>query len=59
LLAFGRPITTDEAQRVAVFLRKAEGPSGGSDEKRAALPENIVAELCLAIFNMNEFVFID
>jgi len=50
-LAFGRAPTAAEKERAVAFLkRRAEAL--GSDE--AAL-----AELCLALFNANEFVFID
>jgi hypothetical protein len=45
LLAFGRPVTRREAERAAAFLR---------DRGAAAL-----ADLCLALFNANEFVTVD
>jgi hypothetical protein len=48
-LAFGRPPTPDEADRARAFLRK----------HAEADPEAAVADLCLALFNANEFVFID
>jgi hypothetical protein len=46
LLAFGRPITQREAERARAFLLAREG-------------EAALAELCLALFNANEFVFVD
>jgi hypothetical protein len=51
LLAYGRPITGEEAARVDRFLKA----------RSAALssPEDALAELCLALFNANEFVFVD
>jgi hypothetical protein len=44
LLAFGRPITPTESGRALAFLR----------EREAGL-----ADLCLALFNTNEFVYVD
>jgi hypothetical protein len=44
LLAFGRPITPRESDRALQFLRN----------RKDALPD-----LCLALFNANEFVFVD
>jgi hypothetical protein len=51
LLAYGRPITSEEAARAGQFLKV----------RSAALssPEDALAELCLALFNANEFVFVD
>jgi hypothetical protein len=48
MLAFGRPITAPESERVTAFLRE-----------RSSDPEGALAELCLALFNANEFVSID
>jgi hypothetical protein len=42
LLAFGRPISPAESERVRAFLK-----------------ERALAELCLALFNANEFIYID
>jgi hypothetical protein len=50
LLAFGRPVTQAEAGRALGFLR---GRSAG------AACEAALADLCLALFNSNEFVFVD
>ena len=51
LLAFGRPIRPAETERARRFLR----------ERTAALAsrEAALAELCLALFNANEFITID
>jgi hypothetical protein len=46
LLAFGRPAAPAEARQALAFLRKRAGEEG-------------VAELCLALFNANEFVYVD
>jgi hypothetical protein len=50
LLAFGRPCTQAERERSLDFLRRR------SD---AATRETALAELCLALFNSNEFVYVD
>lgn len=50
LLAFGRPPTPSESERALAFLRKR------SD---SAPCEAALAELCLALFNANEFVYVD
>jgi hypothetical protein len=49
-LAFGRPPTQVETDRTLAFLRKRAAPED---------PQAALAELCLALFNANEFVFID
>ncbi len=49
-LAFGRPITAAEMARALRFLRERSAVQ----ESSAAL-----AELCLALFNTNEFIYID
>jgi hypothetical protein len=51
LLAYGRPITTAEAARADLFLKGRRGMTGAEFEA--------LAELCLALFNANEFVFVD
>jgi hypothetical protein len=49
LLAFGRPITPAERERSLKFL-----------QARTAVPRlDELAELCLALFNTNEFVYVD
>src|SRR5687768_15281767 len=47
LYAYGRRLTHDERRMVTEFLRD-----------RSADPKAAVAELCLAIFNTNEFIYI-
>src|SRR5262249_43934083 len=49
-LAFGRAPTADEFDRARAFLRKR---AEGADAEAA------LADLCLALFNANEFVFVD
>jgi hypothetical protein len=49
LLAFGRSPTTSEMDRALAFLQKS------SD----AVPEAVLADLCLALFNVNEFIYVD
>jgi hypothetical protein len=49
LLAFGRPVTPKESERALTFLRK----------RADAAKESALAELCLALFNANEFVYVD
>jgi cytochrome c553 len=51
-LAFGRPAERKEAERAMTFLRERTAAHRGKAE--AAL-----AELCLALFNANEFVYVD
>jgi hypothetical protein len=50
LLAFGRSCTAAERDRSLTFLRRRSATSA----RDAAL-----AELCLALFNSNEFVYVD
>lgn len=50
ILAFGRTCTAAEKERSMAFLRRRSG----SASRQAAL-----AELCLALFNTNEFVYVD
>jgi hypothetical protein len=48
-LVFARPATASERERALAFLRK-----------RADAPlESALTELCLALFNTNEFVYLD
>ena len=51
LYAYGRGVTDDERRRVTSFIRERAGDSG-ADVKPA------LTELCLAIFNTNEFIYI-
>jgi hypothetical protein len=52
LLAFGRPPERKESERAVAFLRDRTVAHGGKAEEA-------LAELCLALFNANEFVYID
>ena len=58
LLAFNRPITKTENNRALEFLRKRAGAPNTLEVSTTRL-ENALTELCLALFNANEFVFID
>jgi hypothetical protein len=49
-LAFGRPVTTAETERARAFLRNRTDAVGA---------EAALAELCLALFNANEFIYLD
>jgi hypothetical protein len=54
--AFSRPVTATEAEHCRAFLRKRIAD-------RAETPgtpfESALAELCLALFNANEFIYLD
>jgi hypothetical protein len=50
-LAYGRPITSEEAAHAREFLKTRTATPGRASEA--------LAELCLALFNSNEFVFVD
>jgi hypothetical protein len=52
LLAFGRAPTAAEAERARAFLQARTAAHGGEREPA-------VAELCLALFNANEFLYVD
>jgi hypothetical protein len=54
LLAFGRPVTPAERERAFLFLSQRRAAQAGAAAQEAAL-----AELCLALFNANEFAYID
>jgi hypothetical protein len=62
LLAFNRPITKEEKNRSLAFLKQRE-----SDLRAKGAPEvaassdfrSALTELCLALFNANEFTYID
>jgi hypothetical protein len=56
LLAFGRPITAAEQARVTEFLAAKSADAGG---KSSIQEQRALAELCLALFNANEFSYID
>jgi hypothetical protein len=50
LLAFGRPISRGERAHAQAFLKQRSA---------ATSRQEAVAELCLALFNANEFVYVD
>ena len=63
-LAFTRPITQAETSRATAFLRarqasrlELEGSTGSRDASSQF--EEALAELCLALFNANEFIYVD
>jgi hypothetical protein len=57
-LAFARPITPTEREHALAFLRKRTAAL--ADAGTAATPQaDALAELCLALFNANEFVYVD
>ena len=55
-LAFSRPVTPAEAERALRFLHRRTAALAGTTSypHQAAL-----AELCLALFNTNEFLYVD
>jgi hypothetical protein len=58
LLAFGRPATRTEAERALRFLRPGTAAPAGSGG--AGRPLRVaLADLCLALFNANEFAYVD
>jgi hypothetical protein len=57
LLAFGRPATPMECERALVFLEKRIATAKERDQ--SSPPEAALAELCLALFNANEFIYVD
>jgi hypothetical protein len=60
LLAFGRRITLAERARALEFLNAgATSGSPSGDSTAPAVDESALAELCLALFNANEFIYID
>jgi hypothetical protein len=61
LIAFGRPVTEPETARALTFLNERTGALGGptGDSSARAARESALAELCLALFNANEFVYVD
>jgi hypothetical protein len=58
LLAFGRDATPAETDRAVAFLqRRAPGPA--RTPTAAARQQAALADLCLALFNANEFIYVD
>jgi hypothetical protein len=60
-LAFGRDITAKETQRAVIFLQERTNALAGnaSAPAMASARQAALAELCLALLNANEFVFVD
>ena len=67
-IAFGRPVTNVEMGRTIDFLKNRAAQLEASDDapdvppvERGTLPprEAALADLCLALFNANEFVYMD
>jgi hypothetical protein len=61
LLAFARPATTVERERALAFLkeRTAARRERQGGERTVSPCERALAELCLALFNANEFIYVD
>jgi hypothetical protein len=61
LLAFSRPVTAAEREHALAFLksRTAALREGKDTAPSFSTTENALADLCLALFNANEFVYID
>lgn len=63
LLAFARPIKPTEAEFAQAFLARRtvelEQRSTGSAESRRSPLETALTELCLALLNANEFIYVD
>ena len=53
-LAFGRPATEKERTKLNAFLDSQAARYKGADAQRKAL-----ADLCQAIFALNEFIYVD
>jgi hypothetical protein len=61
LLAFGRPATLIETEHALQLLRKriAAAQEERGEQTPSAPLESALAELCLALFNTNEFIYVD
>jgi hypothetical protein len=61
LLAFSRPVTTAECDHALAFLkdRTAKLRGGQGLVQSFSVSEGALADLCLALFNANEFIYID
>jgi hypothetical protein len=64
LLAFGRPITPAEREHALTFYRTRTAALAGKDISignfsLTAAREAALSELCLALFNTNEFAYVD
>ena len=60
-LAFGRPPTPAESERALTFLRRRTEAArqSGEEQTRPSPQEVALTELCLVLFNANEFVYVD
>jgi hypothetical protein len=60
-LAFDRPPTQPEAERALAFWRQrtAEATKRAGRQSAPSRQEAALAELCLALFNANEFIYVD
>ena len=60
-LAFGRAPTPAETERARAFLQRGSprAKESGAREARLSTLEAVLADLCLALFNANEFVYVD
>ena len=54
LTAYGRRIGVEEREEAVAFLRDRESAAAGATDPRKAA----VAELCVALFNTNEFIYL-
>ena len=54
LLAFSRPVAAAEAEQALDFLRRH-----GYETSALSAKEAVLADFCLALFNANEFVYLD
>jgi hypothetical protein len=60
LLAFGRPVTRAENERACGFLWDRTADLAAAGEPSTPSPRAVaLAELCLALFNANEFIYVD
>src|SRR6185436_684325 len=58
-LAFGRRPLKSELESALEFVSKQVGRRSGRDEKGTSSQQLAVADLCQAIFAMNEFIYVD
>jgi hypothetical protein len=60
LLALGRLPAAAEIDRARLFLAETADPVARTDADRGTIPsEAALRELCLALFNVNEFIFVE
>jgi hypothetical protein len=58
-LAFGRPVTPAESERARAFLRERAAARASEGATAEAGARAALAELALALFNANEFIYVD